>query len=122
MTTVPESDVGFSSLSADAPHYGDTVWFATTVSGSLSKRSQLWVKMVCIQDGHAVYNGVVAAIAGDETYGFMLEDPTGQGLDWRSDQSAACTASLIYAVKKGKNVTYDTLDWTGLFEVLPAAI
>ena len=59
---------------------------------------------VCTQGDQVVYQW-----SADPDFDFPLVDQAGQGLDWLGGD-ADCEASLVYRVKKGKNVEITYLD------------
>lgn len=96
-STAAASDSGTMS-------YGQTARFSTTVNGSTHSNSDLYVSVVCAQDGSVVYKSSAAP-----EFGFPLVDQA--GLEW-DGADADCAASLVYRVQKGKKVTINVLDRT----------
>lgn len=89
------------------PTYGSRVGFNVEISGSMAPKSQLYVTVVCLQNDVVVYQA-----SADPDAEFALADQPGQGLEWDGGD-AACSATLIYKVTKGKGYDLTFLDETG---------
>ncbi len=90
--------------------YGDSVTFATTVDGKVSKQARIYVTLVCLgTDSDAAYQWSKWDSV-DGVYSFDLVDQAGQGLDWFAGQDAFCEAWLIHRVQKGKAAEITVLD------------
>jgi hypothetical protein len=78
------------------PRYGDAVGFATTVQGRLASNSRVYVTVVCLQDGRAVYQS-----SADPGSTFTLQDQP--GLEWNGGP-ASCSATLIYRIDRREDI------------------
>ena len=84
-------------LTADAgPRYGESVRFDTTVEGRLASNSKVYVTVVCLQDGRAVYQW-----SADPGFTFPLQDQA--GLEWNGG-GASCSATLIYRIDRREDI------------------
>lgn len=106
LATAGADTESFAASSSDSPSYGDTVWFDTTVEGKTASNSMIYILLACWQDGVVVYQSSAAPDSG-----FPLVDQGSTQLEWHGG-GADCTASLIYRVEKGKNVSITVLDQT----------
>ena len=93
-------------LASIGPTYGGEVSFEISVDGKLSSQSRVYVAVVCEQKDRIVYQW-----SADPDFDFPLVDQAGQGLEWDGGD-AACTATLIYRVERGRNVEIRFLDQT----------
>ena len=93
--------------------YGEPISFGHRLTGKISKQARIYVSVVCTQDDQVVYQW-----SANPDFDFPLVDQAGQGLEWDGGD-ADCTASLVYRVKKGKNVEITYLD-TEAFHVYPS--
>ena len=100
--TVVSGDI--TRLTEEPIVYGDSVSYEVNISGKLSKNSRVYITTVCGQDGLIVYQS-----SNWSDYTFIMEDQTGQGLEWDGSE-ANCSANLMYRVKKGKGYIIEILD------------
>ena len=89
---------------AQAPRYGGSVSFVTTVQGRPAAKSSLYVTVVCSQGSTLVYQWSAAP-----SFTFPLVDQAGQGLEWPGG-AASCSATLVYKVPQGRGYSITWLD------------
>lgn len=85
--------------------YGDSVSFVTNVTGKLNPNAFVHLYVSCSQGGKIVYQ----SSSRDLNYSFLLQDQTGDNLDWNGE-AASCGGWLVYRLYQGKNHTIEYLD------------
>ena len=92
---------GTIELDQDSLSYGDTATFTCTVEGKQSPKAKVYVTVVCLQDGEAVYQK-----SGPPDSDFVLTDLA--GLEWDGGPADGI-AALIYRVDRREDIIV-TLD------------
>lgn len=97
----PQPVSGTIDLVAEAPSYGDSVEFDTSVSGKMAAHSYTYIQVVCLQGDDVVYQ----VSQRDLSAPFELNERV--GLEWDGGD-AHCLSALVYRVdkKRGDTVTY----------------
>lgn len=102
-SSTPTGTIALAQTS-QAPLYGGSVSFVTTVQGRLAAKSSLYVTVVCTQDSTLVYQWSAAP-----SFTFPLVDQAGQGLEWAGG-AASCSGTLVYKVPQRRGYSYTWLD------------